>query len=163
MDSFPKYAQIFEIGEIQLNKYLQNPIFPGSHVAREGKTMIVIRPVRSRVKKGKEPPTMSFMVIPGTEPFRMNRLRPTGGVIMPISTLIVTTIPNQTGSKPSCVTMGKMMGREMTRAGFLEVLPIRVCQESFLPRMMSLNTADPSSLSRAHRRCGPYCVRRVRR
>src|SRR4030043_284861 len=95
--------------------HYQNPILPGSHVAREGKTMTTPSPIMRRKTKGSEPKTISFMVTPGIAPFKTNRLSPTGGVIIPISTLIVTMIPNQTGSNPSLVMMGNRIGREMTR------------------------------------------------
>ena len=39
-----------------------------------------------------------------------NRLRPTGGVIMPISMLTTMMMPRWIGSMPSCIAIGNRIG-----------------------------------------------------
>ncbi len=46
----------------------------------------------------------------GGHPLHHKTLRPTGGVIIPISITITATTPNQIGSKPSPVITGKTIG-----------------------------------------------------
>ena len=82
-------------------------------MARDGKAMMRANPNISNKTKGREPPTISFMLMSGTAAFSTNRLRPTGGVIIPISTFMVTMTPNQIGSKPSWVTIGKIIGSDI--------------------------------------------------
>lgn len=87
----------------------------GKKSAMSGKRMINIKPTTSGIIKINEPRITSDNVTSSTTDFKINKLKPTGGVIAAISILIVTIIPNQTGSKPKFITVGKNNGIIMTR------------------------------------------------
>ena len=62
---------------------------------------------------GVEPTAMSRMRLPRAMPWMTKRLMPTGGVMKPISSHTIMTMPNHTGSKPSPVTSGNRIGSMM--------------------------------------------------
>src|SRR3546814_5629410 len=63
--------------------------------------------------KGTEPAITSFSVPLVRSDCTTKRLRPTGGVISAISIMMMMTIPNQTGSKPSPNITGATIGIEV--------------------------------------------------
>jgi hypothetical protein len=60
--------------------------------------------------KGKDPFNIFPIDISGAIPCITNKLSPTGGVIRPISILMVMITPNQIGSKPAAVIIGYNIG-----------------------------------------------------
>ena len=60
--------------------------------------------------KGKEPLKISGRLISGDIPLITYKFNPTGGVINPISILIVKTTANQIGSNPALSIMGSKIG-----------------------------------------------------
>ena len=60
--------------------------------------------------KGQQPRNIVRRPMLGNRLLSTNRFMPTGGEIRPICTIITTSTPNQTGSKPSAMTMGKNSG-----------------------------------------------------
>ena len=63
--------------------------------------------VSSAMQKGNTPRNMVDKGTVFDRPRMTNTLIPIGGVIRASSTTITTTTPNQIGSKPNAVTMGK--------------------------------------------------------
>jgi hypothetical protein len=59
---------------------------------------------------GSDPFNIFPMDISGAIPWITNKLSPTGGVINPISILIVKITPNQIGSNPAAVIIGYNIG-----------------------------------------------------
>ena len=59
---------------------------------------------------GRDPFNIFPMDISGAIPCITNKLSPTGGVINPISILIVKITPNQIGSNPAAVIIGYNIG-----------------------------------------------------
>src|SRR5690625_2194404 len=90
-------------------------IIDGKNNAISGKRIIKIKPATRCIININEPRMTSDNVTSSTTDFKINKLKPTGGVIAAISILIVTIIPNQTGSKPKFITVGKNNGIIMTR------------------------------------------------
>jgi hypothetical protein len=78
----------------------------GSQVAISGK--IQSKTICKIINKtnGNEPFKILPIEISGAIPLITNKLSPTGGVIRPISILIVIITPNQIGSKPAAVIIG---------------------------------------------------------
>ena len=60
--------------------------------------------------KGKDPFNIFPIDMSGAIPWITNKLSPTGGVIRPISILMVIITPNQIGSKPAAVIIGYKIG-----------------------------------------------------
>ena len=65
-------------------------------------------------QKGKIPRKMVYMGTSLATPLKTKTLTPTGGVIRLISIVKVMMIPNQIGSNPSWITMGKTIGMANT-------------------------------------------------
>ena len=60
--------------------------------------------------KGKDPFNIFPIDMSGAIPWITNKLSPTGGVIRPISILMVIITKNQIGSKPAAVIIGYQIG-----------------------------------------------------
>src|SRR5689334_10263223 len=82
----------------------------GSHSASMGKVMRMTSRTRSVSTNGMTPLKMVAKVTSFTTLLMTKTFMPTGGWINPSSTVITMMTPNQIGSKPSCVTTGKMIG-----------------------------------------------------
>ena len=64
----------------------------------------------SATTKGHTPRKMVVKGTLGNSTLSTNRFMPTGGEIMPISTMVTIRIPNHTGSNPKPVMTGKNTG-----------------------------------------------------
>ena len=93
---------------------MSHSIVRGSQRANSGKTIIVANPMIRIATKGSEPETISSILKSGKTDFKINRFNPTGGVIIPISILIVRITPNHMGSNPMATTAGNTIGNVIT-------------------------------------------------
>ena len=82
----------------------------GSQVAISGKIQRIIICKIIKMTKGKDPFNILPIEISGAIPCMTNKFRPTGGVINPISILIVIITPNHMGSNPAAVIIGYNIG-----------------------------------------------------
>ena len=80
-----------------------------------GKTVKMATPTISKTQNGKAPMAASANVtLPWAMPTSTNKFMPTGGVSMPISTIMVITTPSQIASKPRPVINGNTTGKVIT-------------------------------------------------
>src|SRR5690606_7398700 len=86
----------------------------GSQVTISGKMHSSTIPASITSTYGSEPHNTSLVGTCGAIELSTNKFRPMGGVIRPISILMVSTTANQYGSKPAWTTMGYSSGAAMT-------------------------------------------------
>ncbi len=82
----------------------------GSQVAISGKIQSRIICSIINNTNGNDPFNIFPIDMSGAIPCITNKLSPTGGVIRPISILMVIITPNQIGSKPAAVIIGYNIG-----------------------------------------------------
>src|SRR5688572_28550060 len=85
-------------------------IMLGSHSESHGTAMRIARRMMSATMKGMTPLKTVPVLTWGRSVRSTNMFMPTGGLIRPISTTHTMTMPNHTGSKPSCTMTGKKTG-----------------------------------------------------
>ena len=73
-----------------------------------------------------------MVTLGGATPFITNNITPKGGGVMPILRLISMRIPNQTGSKPSILTIGMKKGIQII---IMETVSMNVPKTKIVNRM----------------------------
>src|SRR5882762_6520710 len=99
-----------DIFGLQHRRHQRAIICCGSQVASSGNAIRITRRTRSVRTKGITPLKMVAKETSFTTLLMTKTFMPTGGWMRPSSTVITMMTPNQIGSKPSCITTGKMIG-----------------------------------------------------
>ena len=106
----------------------------GRKRASSGKPSITNMTRRRTRKKGKQPFTISINGYSGRRPWRINKLKPIGGVSPPHSRNMTIITPYQMGSNPSARTIGKVIGRVIIMRAKLSISIPKTKYMATMPR-----------------------------